>query len=252
MLAEQRTVILLHGQPGSPADWAGVSARLGRDAMVLAPSRPGYGGRGRPAVGFAANAAALLALMDRHRIERAAIAGYSWGGGVALAAAAAAPGRVSGLALVASVSPLVRAGRLDRLLALPAVGEAAAALALSAAAGALVLPRIRTEAEHRLPRQALSGLTDRRHRRQAWRSFAVEQRALVEELPRLAGGLAATSAPTVVVCGGSDHLVPPRTARELSEAIPGAVLETVPGAGHLLPHEHPNEVAEAIRRVLRG
>src|SRR5512142_754917 len=35
-------VVLLHGQPGSPLEWAAVVAQLGRDRRVLVPTRPGY------------------------------------------------------------------------------------------------------------------------------------------------------------------------------------------------------------------
>jgi poly(3-hydroxyalkanoate) depolymerase len=42
------------------------------------------------------------------------------------------------------------------------------------------------------------------------------------------------TAPTLVIAGDSDPIVPPRNARILARRIPSAQLELVPGAGHLL------------------
>src|SRR5438309_8766575 len=106
-------VVLLHGQPGSGADWARASSLLASTNTVVVPDRPGYGRTGGRALGFRANAAAVVALLDRLGLERAAMVGYSWAGGVALALAEDHADRVSGLALVASVSPGQPLGPLD-------------------------------------------------------------------------------------------------------------------------------------------
>ena len=79
---------MLHGQPGSGGDWAGVAADLrGRALDVLAPDRPGYGASGLPAGGFAHNARAMAELLDGPAI----VAGHSWGAGVAVAMARLQP-----------------------------------------------------------------------------------------------------------------------------------------------------------------
>src|SRR5689334_19636453 len=83
-----------HGQPGSPADWQPVTARLPAQLHAIAADRPGYGSSPLPAGGFAANARAVLDDLDARGITRAVLVGHSYGGGVALAAAALAPCRV--------------------------------------------------------------------------------------------------------------------------------------------------------------
>ena len=40
-------LVLLHGQPGSPADWQQVIARLPAQLHAVAADRPGYGSSGR-------------------------------------------------------------------------------------------------------------------------------------------------------------------------------------------------------------
>ena len=60
------------------------------------------------------------------------------------------------------------------------------------------------------------------------------------------------SAPTVVVTGAADHVVPAAAARALAKQIPGARLRLLPRAGHLLPQLHAAELAEIIAGVGRG
>lgn len=54
--------------------------------------------------------------------------------------------------------------------------------------------------------------------------------------------LAALRCPLLVVCGEADRLTPPEHSREIAAAVPGARLEIVPGAGHLLTLEQPARV----------
>jgi pimeloyl-ACP methyl ester carboxylesterase len=77
-------------------------------------------------------------------------------------------------------------------------------------------------------------------------SFVVEQRALVRELPAVLGALAEVRVPTTVLTGDRDRMIAPCSARHLADAIPGAELRTIPGAGHYLPGSHPTALAEAV------
>jgi pimeloyl-ACP methyl ester carboxylesterase len=48
--------------------------------------------------------------------------------------------------------------------------------------------------------------------------------------------------PVLVACGESDLLTPLEHSLEISEAIPGARLAVIPGAGHMLTLEQPERV----------
>src|SRR5258708_5688288 len=98
-------LVLLHGQPGSAADWLQVAGRLPAQFHAVAVDRPGYGSSRRPAGGFAANARAVLDDLDARGIRRAVLVGHSYGGGVALSAASLAPHRVEAVVLLGSVGP---------------------------------------------------------------------------------------------------------------------------------------------------
>ena len=248
-------VVLLHGQPGSALDWYHVVPLIWDDFTVIVPDRLGYGRTGGPAAGFEPNAVAVAALLDRLTIPRALVVGHSWGGGAALAFAQSFPHRTAGLVLAASVAPGEHFGWEDRLLAAPLVGEALAALTLGVAGRMLASDWMHAIADRRLSgraRQAfnvLTGLTGAGTGAAVWRSFVVEQRALLRDLQTLEPGLRAVEAPAEVINGSADRIVPPHVAVRLAVSIPGASHTVLPGAHHLLLREHSDALAGAIRRV---
>ena len=63
------------------------------------------------------------------------------------------------------------------------------------------------------------------------------------------GAIATVRAPTIVLAGTHDPLIPTHCARELAARVPRARLRSLDGAGHELPLAHPDEVATAIREL---
>ena len=53
-----------------------------------------------------------------------------------------------------------------------------------------------------------------------------------------------------VIAGGADKLTPSAHARDLAAGIPRAMLVHEPGAGHMLLHDAPDLVTDAISRAL--
>jgi pimeloyl-ACP methyl ester carboxylesterase len=58
------------------------------------------------------------------------------------------------------------------------------------------------------------------------------------------------SQPAIVITGELDQLTPPKYARYLHEHLPHASLTIIAGAGHYVPYEQPDAVAEALRAWL--
>lgn len=58
-------------------------------------------------------------------------------------------------------------------------------------------------------------------------------------------------APTHVVTGDSDILVPPENSRILADRIPHASLRVLPKAGHIAIHEHPLSLHEELETLVR-
>ncbi len=244
-------VVLLHGQPGSPADWQQVAGRLPAQLHAVAPDRPGYGSSQLPAGGFAANARAVLDDLDARGITRAVLVGHSYGGGVALSAASLAPGRVAAVVLLASVGPGCVTG-WDKLLAAPGVGQLCAQVAWR------LTPWMARARLARIARRRGRPLRPDEHvnwqvwghagrgRRPLWRTFLTEQRTLLCELDELEHAIASVRAPVLVLADPKDTVVPFETARRLARALPDARLQLVEGAGHHLPRRAAAVVADAI------
>jgi uncharacterized protein (TIRG00374 family) len=248
-------LVLLHGQPGSPADWHQVAERLPARLHAVAADRPGYGSSQLPAGGFAANARAVIDDLDVRGIDRAVLVGHSFGGGVAMSAASLAPDRVEAVVLLASVGPGC-ANLWDRVLAAPATGPLCAVVAWKLTPW---LARARLAVARRWAGRSLR--PDEHvnwqvwgHKDNAvgalWRTFLAEQRALLRELDELARALPSVEVPVLVLADPRDMLVPVETARCLAQSLPDARLQLINGAGHHLPRRAPGAVAEAIGAFL--
>jgi pimeloyl-ACP methyl ester carboxylesterase len=241
-------VLLLHGQPGTGADWAGVRRALEPRFQVVVPDRPGYGNSDGAAGGFEHNARAMVELLDRLGLERAVVAGHSWGAGVALAMGERHPERVSAIAMVCPVVPGEPLGAVDRALAGRRTGPVVARAGFFGAGVALASPRLRRRVERTLPGsdpERLGEVAREWRSGRAWRSFWIEQRALFSDLPALEDDIAALAVPTTVVVGTRDRVTSPDAARRFAAGV-GARIVEVPGSGHLLPMQRPAEVAAAI------
>jgi pimeloyl-ACP methyl ester carboxylesterase/uncharacterized membrane protein YbhN (UPF0104 family) len=248
-------LVLLHGQPGSPADWHQVAERLPALLHAVAADRPGYGSSQLPAGGFAANARVVIDDLDKRGIDRAVLVGHSFGGGVALSAASLAPERVEAVVLLASVGPGC-ANVWDSVLAAPGTGPLCALVAWK------LTPWIARARLAVARRQAGRSLRPEEHvnwqvwghednaRGALWRTFLAEQRALLRELDELERALPSIDVPVLVLADPRDTLVPVETARRLVQSLPDARLHLINGAGHHLPRRAAGAVADAIGAFL--
>ncbi|MGH2868032.1 MAG: alpha/beta hydrolase [Solirubrobacteraceae bacterium] len=247
-------VLLLHGQPGSAQDWTRVVTALdgvrGR-AAPIAIDRPGWDGA-TPPRDLAGNAAAALGALDARGIERAIVVGHSLGGGVAAWLAAHHPDRVSALVLAAPAANRASLEWLDRWLTLPLAGALTTAASLTGLGLALSAGPVRqriaraSALDEDYLRAAGRALLSARARR----AFDTEQRALVHDLPVLEDRLSEVSAPTWILTGSADRVIPAAAPRRLADQIPGARLVVLERAGHLLPQLHARRVTEAIELAL--
>lgn len=222
-------------------------ARIGERARMLAITRPGWE-RGSPPRDLDGNATAALEALDRAKIDQAVVVGHSLGGAVAAWLAGRAPERVAGLVLVAPAAETGALTGMDHLLAAPVIGDMLSAAILGAAGGAaaarplrrLIGPRLDIDPGYlRSSAGMLLSLG-------AWRSFVAEQRMLIRELPELERRLPEIVAPTTIVAGTADRVVPLPSARAVRNGIRGATLIELQGAHHLLHQQRPAELAEII------
>ena len=243
-------ILLLHGQPGSARDWEAVQAQIGPRAETSAIDRPGWDGR-TPAGGLEHSALAAVSALDAVGAQKATVVGLSFGGAVAARLAIAHPERVGALVLVSPAANMAAVQRIDRILAAPLAGYVGSAALLAGAGVALTSSwlRRRLEAAFALPDDYLRAAARRLRNPAVWEAFLVEQRALLRELPELDRRLGEITAPTTVVIGTADTIVPVKAGRKLATQIAGAELIEIDGGHHVLPAEHPRRVAEVILRT---
>lgn len=247
---EPPVVVFLHGQPGGARDWDRVLARLDGRVDALASDRPGWDGRSR-AQDLPGNAAAVIAALDARGVERATLVGHSLGAAVAVWSAVEHPDRVAALVLAAPAANLASLGWLDRWLALPVAGPLSSAASMTSLGLVLRAGPLRS----RLARG--THVTDEYLRLSAgallsgWarRAFMVEQRSLVRDLPRLEPRLGSIRAPTQILTGAYDWIVPGAAPRALASQIPGAELIELGRAGHLIPQLHARPLVDAVMRA---
>jgi 3-oxoadipate enol-lactonase len=232
-------LVLLHPYPADGTFWNRLRRELGGGGPVWTPEAPGFGSA--PALddwSIADAADGVAELIARGAPGGCAdVMGLSMGGYVALALAVRHPTRCRTLILADTRGDgddaAARQGRADGIAAIRD-GHVDAYL------------------DGLLPRLVTADATD--EIRDELSRCARRQRpsALIGALTALAGrpdrrpDLAGIGVPTLVIVGRDDAVTPPPLARELAEAIPGARLAEVPGAGHLSALERPREVARLV------
>jgi 3-oxoadipate enol-lactonase len=230
-----RTITCLHSLALDGSWFLPLAAELGSDYRVILPDLRGHGtsDSGPLPLSLTQMAADVIGLWDHLGVDSSVVVGISMGGMVAQALATTAPDRVEALVLIAT------AGRYDDAARTAALGRAAAARRAGGMEQMtpILLQRWFGDGPDELVERASRQL----------RSADPEVHASCLEAMTEVGSinLDDVSAPTLVL-GGRDDLSTPRPVVEaLADAIPGAVLDMVPGA-HLAAFTHPREVAERI------
>ncbi|WP_158509698.1 alpha/beta fold hydrolase [Limnochorda pilosa] len=246
---EGEPVLFLPPLGGTHAAFNHLRRRLPPCQAILFDPR-GSGASDRPASGYSVQQAAAdgWALLDGLGIGQAVLVGVSFGGAVAQAMAGTHPDRMDGLLLISTwLAPDAHRSELVRVWAelyerLP-VGLFYREVHLWTFAPALYE---RSEATIRRLQQGLAlerGHPDRAvFRQMAEAALAFDGRGL----------LAGLRVPARVLVGGEDRVTPPKEAGRLAAQVPGAELRVVPGRGHGLVWEDPDEPLQALAEVLNA
>ncbi len=243
-------MILIHGFISSNLVWNEVFLPLAKAGFrVIAPDLPGYGYSDKPRDGeytIAAQARAVLGLMDRLGIERATIVGASYGGAVAAMLALDCPERVARLVLVGAVSSdEPKKKLLLRLASVPVLGDIAMPLFL----GSRWILRKRTEEVYRRIGYPLDErkLEARHHLLETSNTH----HAMIQTVRRWSANRISRDAhlirqPTLLVWGEEDNHIPIREAFKLRDRIPNSRLVVFRRCGHLPPTEYPEKFVEVV------
>lgn len=195
-----------------------------------------------PAVAPYRDADDVLDLLDSLGIERAAFAGSSYGGRVALGIASLHPERVSALALLCSAVPAQQRGP-----ALQKVADAEDALLEAGDVAGAVELMVDTWLGPSADDEARA-LVRTMQRRIFDVALTVEEH---HELPEHEIDLGAVAAPTLAIGGAHDVEDFRDIAADLAHRIPGARHLELPWAGHLPSLERPQDTTALLLDFLR-
>ena len=221
-------LVLIHGGAGSRDELDALRAALAPGRRVIAPDQRAHGRS--PDLGelsYPIMAADTAALLDELGVREADLVGFSDGGIVALLIARDRPDLVARVvAIGANVSWAPPA---------PAIYTAAYHARLGTITSAeLTMPDVRRD---------LPGAAD------DWPGIVEKYRALWLAEPGISlDDLGAIHAQVLYVVGDRDTRVEHTVA--MYRATPGAELAVVPGSGHGVPDERPDELATIVRRFL--
>jgi pimeloyl-ACP methyl ester carboxylesterase len=249
-------LVLLHGFPLDRSIWDEQLATLRSDARVIRIDLRGCG-ESEPGEGPALMemlAGDVAGVLDALRVERAALAGHSVGGYVALSFFRMFAERVAGLALVAShvsadASNAPNADPAQRALAASrdALADRLEHEGAMDAAVESYLPRYFAPATYR-ERPELVERARAIMSRQNPRGCAQLVRGMKERLDSH-DLLPDIAVPALIVAGAEDAYLRPATLRETAEAIAGAEIVVLDDVGHAPMLEAPAATAAALARL---
>lgn len=235
-IAQDRHLILLHGALGAETQFDGLGEALrglgGGWLHVHTMDFEGHGTaivRDRPfrMAHFAEN---VLDHCDRHRIERAAIFGYSMGGYVGVRLAATSPGRIERVMTLGT-----------KFRWTPEVADREARM---------LDPR---RMEEKVPQFARALAA--RHAGAGWEAVLERTREMMHalgtasELPDEL--LARIVVPVRIAVGDRDATVTVEESAAVSRAMPAGELEVLPGTSHPLERVSPERLARSIVEFVR-
>jgi len=243
-------LVMIMGITGSKWHWLGFDRRLEEEFLTIAFDNRGVGETSAPEGPYTIPQMAedTIGLLDAIGIDRAHVFGVSMGGMIAQELALAHPGRVRTLILGCT-----HFGGTEQILAAPEVYRRAFIVAGKGAEQAtrdilsvnlrpafmekypdVVEGLVRYGMEHRMKKHALAG-----------QMAAASEHDTAERLSSI-------TAPTLVLSGDADELIPPQNSIEIAGRIPQAQITFFPGVAHMFWVEAPDEAAFQIRRFIRG
>jgi pimeloyl-ACP methyl ester carboxylesterase len=235
------TVVLLHGAGFDHTCWALHSRWFAHHGFgLLAPDLPAHGrSAGRPLATIAEMADWTAALLEAAGISKARLVGHSMGSLIALETAARHPAKVSALDLIGTAATMTVGP--DLLKAAEANEQAAIdmvsiwGLGYQAELGGSLAPGLWMHSgAQRVLEQCKPGV-------------------LYNDLNACnayQGALAAAAkiaAPVTLILGERDMMTPAKAGKTLAAAIANARTVVLPGAGHMMMSERPDELLAALR-----
>jgi pimeloyl-ACP methyl ester carboxylesterase len=229
-------LVLIHGAGGTHLYWPPQIRRL-PGYRVFAIDLPGHGKSGgdRGCQSIREYTQNILVWLEAVGLHRAVFVGHSMGGAIALTLGLDYPEQVLGLGLVSTGAQLP----VNPLL----LEEAGNSATCSRAVEMAVRWSFSLDAHANLLELASRSMMGTRQSVFYGDLLACNTFTVKERLDQI-------HCPSVVICGEQDKMTPVRASQYLQSQIPGAHLDLVDGAGHMVMLEQPETVARLLRNFL--
>ena len=245
-------IVLLHGTSASLHTWDGWVDSLVPTRRIVRFDLPGFGLTG-PAPDddyrIISYARLVVAVLDSLQIPRAVLAGNSLGGEIAARVSSLAPERVTALILVDPAGFRIESQSIP-------IGFQLARNPVTAPLLKHVLPRnvVRSTVENVYgdPTRVTDALVDRYFEltlREGNRA-ALPIRFQQESNGADTAFFSAITAPTLILWGDKDRLIPPEHSARWLRAVKGSTLVRYPELGHVPHEEGPAETLREVRKFL--
>lgn len=241
-------LLAIMGLTGSMGHWRDFPQRFADRHRVIAFDNRGAGRTSAPAGAYSTAQLArdALGLLDALGVDEAHVFGVSMGGMIALELALQAPARVKRLVLGCAThgGPASSPPEADVIAAFGSIGKGNAEATVRRLLALNFGPRFLEERTDVMDQLVAYGLANR-----------MTPAGFHGQLAAVAGHdvtarVSEIEAPTLVVTGSIDRLIPPRNARLLGAAIPRSRVVELEGIGHMFWVEAADAAEQAMREFL--
>lgn len=249
---DPQPIVLLHGTSASLHTWDGWTDALKGQRRVIRMDLPGFGLTGPMPDGnyrLTRYVEFVVALMDKLGVQKAVLAGNSFGGNLAWKIAVDHPQRVSQLVLVDA------AGYPFDPTSMP-IGFKVAQIPMLKPVLRNTLPRSMIESSVRNvygdPSKVTPELIDRYFELtlRAGNRVALGERFAQSPSGEFTAQIATLKQPTLIIWGGQDRLIPPDNADKFQRDIAGSRLVVFDALGHVPHEEDPATTVAAVKAFL--
>jgi 3-oxoadipate enol-lactonase len=245
-------LLMIMGLGSSSASWSPeLIAQLSRRFMTIVYDNRGTGQSDKPAIPYSLEMFAndAIALLDALKIERSHVFGVSMGGMIAQELALTHPSRLQTLTLGCTTCGGKHAvpppPESLKILTAPRDGasdEEIIRRSWPLAYSKEYIEQHRTELEAGIPRLLAHPTSPSSYKRHLDATYGLKT---YDRLP-------AIKAPTLVITGEADVLIPARNSEIIAERIPGARYHLVANAGHAFFNQSPEEFIRVFEPFVRS
>jgi non-heme chloroperoxidase len=238
-------ILFLHAYVDSWYSYSRVLPLLSTEYHAFAPDQRGHGNSEKPDCCYTADdyAADVAAFIDAVRVENATLVGDSSGGLIAQRVALDQPHRVSRLVLIGSPTTLLNNETVGEL------GKEILALE-DPIAPEFVREFVSSTIQNAVPEEFLAGAVSESLKVPArvWREYYEGVVLTVDDTARLGE----IDAPTLILWGEQDAILPRDEQEWRAAEIPNATLRTYPETGHLTHWLRPEWVARDLETFMKN